>query len=258
MHVNPSVRIAARPTPCGRTGGAILAAILLALAMAAAPAPVTAQQSGTFDMSVAGIRAGTLRYEGGEAGGRYDVRGGVRSSGLIGAFFDVRIDTTAEGRVTGSRYRPGSYSEVFTDDEETVRRTFRYAAGVPRITRDPPRSKPPKHGAPAAEQAGTVDPMTAAWVILRDREASEVCTLDLPLYDGIRRTRLILDAALRAEDGLTCRGRYVRVAGFSPEQMAERRVWPVEIDYARLEGGTLRVREVRFPTSFGAARLTRR
>lgn len=234
-------------------------AVLLAL-LAAAPGPAAAADAGTFDVSFAGIRAGTLAYEGSESGGTYETRGSARATGLAGAVFDMRVDAAANGRVDGNAYRPRHYSEVTREaGEPTVERRFTYSgAGVPAVTRTPPRDKPRKHAAPAAAQGGTVDPMTAAFAILRDRDDATACALDISIYDGAVRSRIALNRPTREPDRLRCDGTYTRVAGFSPEDMSGQTVWPLTLSYVRAPDGAWRVDRLEFPTSFGRARIVRR
>lgn len=232
---------------------AIACAALLSTAPAAAMA---AEESAAFAVSFGGIRAGVLAFRAEDTGDGYTVHGSARASGLLRALFDAEIDTVAQGTVSGNSYRPRIAREVTARPDD--RRERRYAfdgAGVPRITDTPPRDARPGD-APAAAQAGTVDTTTAAYAILRDRPAPLACDLDLAIYDGRRRHRIVFDRP--SADGLTCAGTYSRVAGFSAAEMAERRDWPLTLTYARQSDGTLRVTRVDFPTSFGTARITRR
>lgn len=234
----------------------LMRTVPLVLLFACAATGLTAQESASFDVSFAGIRAGTLAYEGSESGGTYQTRGSARATGLAGVVFDTQVDTAANGRVDGNRYRPSHYSEV-TRDDDTVRRRFTYSGGVPSISRTPPRDKPQRHAAPASAQTGTVDPMTAAFAILRDRSDALACTLDIAVFDGARRSQIALNRPRRDGDVLICEGRYSRVAGFSPDEMAERKVWPLEMRYSR-NGDLWQVEQLTFPTSFGNARIRRR
>jgi len=232
-------------------------ALACALLLAAAPAASTAaEESAAFNVSFGGIRAGVLAFRGEEAGGSYTVHGSARASGLLGALFDAEIDTVAQGTVSGNDYRPRLAREVTAKPDDRRERRYDFTtAGVPRITNTPARAARPGD-APAAQQAGTVDTTTAAYAILRDRPPPLACDLDLSVYDGRKRHRIVFDRL--AGDGVTCQGTYSRVAGFSAEEMAERRNWPLTLTYARQPDGTLRVDRLSFPTSFGTARITRR
>lgn len=230
--------------------------VLAFAAILAAPTALAAEESAAFNVSFGGIRAGVLAFRGEEQGGSYTVHGSARASGLLGALFDAEIDTVAQGVVQGNAYSPRLAREVTAKPDDRRERRYDFtAAGVPRITNTPPRDPRPGD-APAAQQAGTVDTTTAAYAILRDRPAALACDLDLAVFDGRKRHRIVFDR-MRA-DGLTCVGTYSRAAGFSAEEMAEQRDWTLTLSYARQPGGTLRVDRLTFPTSFGTARITRR
>jgi len=228
---------------------------LAALALLAAGGAAAAEEA-QFAVSFAGLRAGILAYDAEVADGRYVVRGAARHSGLVGAFFDAEIDTVAEGRVSDNSYRPRIAKEVTREDGEVTEQILRYDDGVPEVTRRPPKDRP-DNAAPPEEQRGTADTTTAAYAVLRDRPEGLACDLDIAVYDGRRRHRIRLDEREATGDGLVCRGRYSRVAGFDAEDMAERRHWPLQMNYTRLGNGTYRVERISFPTSYGTARIVR-
>lgn len=232
-------------------------ALACATLLATAPgSTAAAEERAAFAVSFGGIRAGVLAFRGTERDGGYTVHGSARASGLLGALFDAEIDTVAQGTVSGNAYRPRMAREVTARPDDRRERRYDFdRAGVPRISDTPPRAARPGD-APAAAQAGTVDTTTAAYAILRDRPPALACDLDLAIFDGRKRHRIVFDQ--RSGDGLTCAGSYNRVAGFSAAEMAERRTWPLTLRYTRLPDGTLQVQQVDFPTSFGTARITRR
>ncbi|MEM1129243.1 MAG: DUF3108 domain-containing protein [Pseudomonadota bacterium] len=232
-----------------------LVATMSALVFSAAGA---ATESGSFTVSVSGIRAGTLAYEGTVNGDSYLARGSARASGLLGAILDVRADAAAEGRIKGTQLAPQTASERIREDGEEFKKTYRFnSVGTPNINREPARKKPRKHAADPNAQRGVVDPMTAAFAILRDQTDDTACALDIASFDGARRSRLLLKSREQTNDGVICRGDYIREAGFSPKEMSERVVWPVTLEYSRRGDGTLQVKELSFPTSFGPARIRR-
>ncbi len=229
---------------------------ILALA-AAVSAGAAGAETGRFELSFAGLEAGTLSFEATQSGERYAVSGAARPGGVLGMLFDATVDTSAEGSTGGNSYRPAEAREITRRGGETTTRTFTYAGGVPAVTDDPPDT-PSKHSAPPAGQKGTVDTTTAAFAILRDRPADLACRLDLSIYDGRKRHRIVLgEPEPRAGGGLTCRGVYSRVAGFSSRDMAGQRDWPLTMIYDRLPDGRYRVSSLSFETSVGAARIQR-
>lgn len=229
---------------------------IVALAVAASAGGAWAE-TGRFAVSFAGLGAGTLSFEATQSGDRYRVSGAARPGGVLGMLFDAKVDSQAAGTAQGNSYRPAEAREVTRRSGETTTRTLTYRGGVPSITDDPP-DKPSRHSAPPAEQTGTVDTTTAAFAILRDRPADMACQLDLAIYDGRKRHRIALTRAEpRAGGGLTCKGVYSRVAGFSPRDMSGQRDWPLTMIYDRLPDGSYRVASLSFETSVGLARIER-
>ena len=71
-----------------------------------------------------------------------------------------------------------------------------------------------------------MDPLTAMFATLRDVAPGQECQVSLKMFDGRRATRLTLGGRQAAGDKVTCAGEYRRVAGFSPEDMAEKTRFP--------------------------------
>lgn len=215
-------------------------------------------EEGSFDVSLAGVRAGILAYSGEEAAGRYTARGSARATGLANAVLDFRMDTVATGRVSGNDYRPETYRQIGREGDRVRDMSFRYRGGVPIVRRDPPRELP-SYVADPAEQGGTLDPVTTAYAMLRDRPRELMCQLDIVLFDGRRRAAIAYVRLRESENGgLICEGEYRRLAGFTPEELAEKPFWPFTVTYTPLGGDVFRVTEVRIPTTFGAMRMRRR
>ncbi len=219
--------------------------------------PAAAEQ-GRFSVSVAGFGAGTIAFSGSESGGRYKANGQVASTGLARGLYPADITVAVNGRVSGNSYAPGTYSEKTVKKGKTKTGTFRYSGGTPRVTKNPPDRNRKSYHADPSGQKGTVDPMTAAFAILRDRPAELACNLDLFPYDGRERTRIRMNGGTRKGDTLTCPGTYSRVAGFSSRDMAEKVHWPFTVIYRVQPDGTHRVTEVIVPTTLGKVRMRRR
>jgi hypothetical protein len=100
--------------------------------------------------------------------------------------------------------------------------------------------------------------MTSLYAVLRDVPRDAACTARFVSFDGRRRTETALLSATPQGDGLICAGLYRRVAGYSPEDMAERSQFPFTITYAPVPDGRLRVVEVTLDTTYGRALMKRR
>lgn len=238
---------------------------LLAGLLILAPAPAPSQEAkpqveaAEYDLVTTGITAATLGYSARQEGDRYTVTARFTSTGLLALLRRVRFEATSEGRVVNANPRPARYAaraEVGRRSRATV---MDYSDGTPQLTLDEPPRDPADWHIDAATQAGTVDPISALFVTLRDAAPGTECNRAFRMFDGRRATELTVGPSRPGADGtLTCDGEYRRVAGYPPEDMAERTRFPFTLTLAPTPEGTLRVVEVTMDSLIGKARLIRR
>lgn len=230
----------------------------IGLVLALALPGVARADEAVFDLSIRGIRAGTLTFDGQVGDGRYAVTGRLESAGLVGLVRAVRYDGQAQGAHKAGRYTPARYVERADTGRRQSEAVMDYKRGVPQVkVYNPPRAAG-DGGLDPAKQGGTVDPLTAMFATLRDVPQGQECNLSLKLFDGKRRSQVTLGAPTAAEGGVACPGEYRRVAGFSEEDMAEKSRFPFTVYLEPAAGGTMRVREVVMESLYGNARLKRR
>ncbi|MCC6007542.1 MAG: DUF3108 domain-containing protein, partial [Rhodobacteraceae bacterium] len=132
-----------------------------------------------------------------------------------------------------------------------------FRSGVPQLKEySPPRTPRPGDVDPRT-QRGTIDPMTAFYKVLRDVPRENLCNLDFFMFDGARRSQIVLSEPRPNARGIDCTGEYVRVAGFSETEMADRVRFPFTLTYVENGAGTWRLEEIRAMSTFGPARLRR-
>ena len=234
--------------------------LAIAMVLSLLSLPLHAQQvdEGRFDVILRGIPAGQLVFKAEQAGGRYAVAGKVQSTGIVAALLTFRYDATARGTVTPDGFRPSFYSQDTDRRGRKAQSKMAYSAGVPQPPQITPPRGPATYDLDPATQGGTVDPLTAIFAVLRDHPRDSACNISLTLFDGRRRTQLTLGAPTLQTDGTaTCSGDYKRLGGFSPEDFAERSVFPMTLKL-RPNADKLRVTEVLVPTVYGDAVLRRR
>jgi len=234
-----------------RSALAVLAAILAASSSHAGD-PVV------FDLSIRGIRAGTLSFSGQATGGRYAVSGRLESAGLVGMVRQVRYDGQAEGSLRQGRFTPARYSEQADTGRRQSESVMEYRRGVPQVKVYNPPRKLGTDGIDPATQGGTVDPLTALFATLRDVAPGTECNQTLTMFDGKRRSQLVLGAASAVEGGIACPGEYRRLAGFSADDMAEKTRFPFTLRLVPGASGLMQVDEVTMESIYGNARLKRR
>jgi hypothetical protein len=230
---------------------------LLTLLALVLPLPLAAETL-AFDVALAGLRAATLEIEAEVAGRRYALAARLRTTGIAGAVRRVRYAATASGRLDGGAPRPEAYAEDLDTGRRTASTVIAYAGGVPAVTaREAAR---PDRAAPVdpASQRGALDPLSALWAGLADRRPDEGCPSPVAVFDGRRVAATRFDPPLREGGRMLCRGVFRRVAGYPPEDMAERRQFAIAVTYAPAGGGRLRAVEVRVETLYGQAVLKRR
>lgn len=222
--------------------------------------PAGAQQvdEARFDVVLRGLTAGQLVFRGEQSGNRYAVAGKVESTGLIGRLVRFSYDATSRGAVRNGRYTPSQYTEAADTGKRQSTSVMRYRSGVPQVQEITPPRDPAPYDLDPKTQGGTVDPLTTLYAILRDVTPDQACNTRVIMFDGRRRSQFTLNAPERQADGsVRCAGEYRRLAGFSPEDMAERSRFPLTMTLEPV-GGALRVMEVRTPTLYGDAVLRRR
>ncbi len=238
-----------RPAP------ALAAALTLAFAL---PAPAQElRQDARFALEIRGLSVGELVFAGVETPGAYAVSGTVRTTGLAGMLRKMHYDAKVQGRRNSPRFVPVRYEQSGGIGGKYSEEVVVWSGGLPRIERQEPPKAPRDNAADPAQQGGTVDTLTALYATLRDVAPGEECQSNLTLYDGRYRMQLRMSAPRRTAQGTTCEGEYIRVAGFSAKEMAERTNFPFTLHYAPQPDGRMRVTLVTMDSLYGNARLRR-
>lgn len=233
---------------------------MIAAAFAAVAGAASAQttHTATFDVSLGGFRAGILAISGVETATQYSAAGKLQSSGLLRVIREISYDARSTGRITPGGFVPTRYQETANTGERVSRAVMDYVNGVPQVkSYDPPQERSARDVDPAT-QGGTLDPMTTIYAVLRDAPREDVCTLDVFMFDGRRRSQVTTAAPVADGDKIDCEGQYRRVAGFRESQMADRTVFPFRLTYSPNGDGTYHVTRVVFETLYGKAVLNRR
>lgn len=249
----PTARRPARPA-----AGLALTA-LLALALPPVAPAQTVQDQARFDLVMKGITAGSLTFSANQQGEGYAVVGRLASSGIMAMIRRVSYDARAEGAIRDGTYIPARYAETADTGKRSSESVMEYKGGVPQVrVYNPPRDPAP-WDVEAATQGGTVDPLTALYATLRDVAPGGECNRALKMFDGRRASQLTLGPPQALEGGaVTCSGEYRRVAGFAPEDMAEKTSFPFSLTYLPGADGRMQVVEVTMDSLYGKARLIRR
>jgi hypothetical protein len=227
----------------------------LALAFGLAVPGAANADEAVFDFYVTGIHLGTMTMELETSGDAYAAASRIETAGLAGLLANFYFDGQAsgsleqDGRVVPSRFTADSKSP------RAERRTeIEWREGTPvSVSVEPPRGSAPD---PAA-QAGTLDPVSAGFAVLRDRAPERLCNTSVEIFDGSRRSRLAVGPAVRAEDGLVCTGSYARLEG-EAHSLSSQREFPFQLLFRENGDGLAQLERIETRTKFGLAVLERR
>ncbi len=217
------------------------------------PGGFAAAQDATYDVTLAGLQVARMIIASKVSDGRYAVLITIESGGLAGIVKRIRFDARSEGQIAEKgRFEPELYSEQADTGRRQSRVEMVYKDGVPQVLAySSPRLDGPELLDPS-DQGGTLDPASALFAGLRDLPAGQGCAADFAVFDGRRRSSYAVSGG-----GLACTGAYIRVAGYTSEEMAERASFPIEVIYAP-DGDVMRVIEASVQTIYGKVRLKRR
>lgn len=218
----------------------------------------TSRDSHSYEVSLRGIRAGILTIDGEQKGTAYRAAARIESTGLGAAIRRVRFIAETTGTLRDGRYRPARYAE----DADTGKRhsvsVIEYRRGVPKVVSYRADRDHRLATVDPATQGGTLDPITSLYAVLRDTPRDAACTARFASFDGRRRTETALLSARAQGEHLICQGLYRRIAGYAPEELAERAEFPFTLTYAPAPDGRMRVIEVALDTTYGRAVMRRR
>ncbi len=236
----------------------VAALIIVCLGLPAAPVRADQSDAAVFDISIRGISAATLSISGAVEGKSYAASGVMKSSGILGMLKRIRYDAAVNGSLSKGRFTPLRYVEKADTGKRRSEAVMAYRAGVPQVKSYNPPRPPARADIDPATQGGTVDPLTALYAVLRDVPLAEACSLKVFLFDGRRRSQVVLTAPRTSGDTITCRGEYRRLEGFSAEDMAEKSRFPFTLTYGPAAEGMVHVTEISMDTLYGKGRVIRR
>lgn len=230
----------------------------LALALALPAQAQDQRQDAHFALEIRGIPVGQLTFAAVENGRAYSVSGQLRTSGLAGMLRKMGYTAKVQGSMSARGFHPARYEQTGGSGNKYTEETVVWQGGLPRIERQEPPQQARATDADPARQRGTVDTLTTLYATLRDVARGQECKTNVIMYDGRYRMQLRLSAPKADGDKVSCSGEYVRLAGFTAEEMAERTRFPFTVHYGPLGEGQLRVSQVTMDTLYGRARLVRR
>lgn len=158
-------------------GGAVFAAsVLLPLAVWAEPTTLRVEVYGLM-----GLHVLTLHSKVEEAGDRYAITTDYATRGIAGVLVDLTTKAEVRGRLQSSRPQPISYRRDTRRNGEDRHDKVDYR---PDGTVDASSTPPPPSSVPPSAERGTVDNLTAYFLLERQLARTGSCALSVPVFDG--------------------------------------------------------------------------
>ena len=187
----------------------------------------------------------TNRTEIAEVGDRYTITSDLSTRGLVGIVVSLTGHAEVSGRFAAAAAYPAKYREDRVRNGAARHNSVDYPADGAVIGSSTP---PPPQAVTPALARGTVDSLTAYFLVERELARAGRCAMAIPVFDGRHRYDLHFTdrgrQELEPEGGqnfkgatIACRMQRVEIAGFADE--ADEGVHRGTIWYARLVPGDL-------------------
>lgn len=188
----------------------------------------------------------------------YGVEAQVKDAGLLSVFRSFSYRGTSRGALRDARPEPAYFEDATDTGRRQSQAVLDYAGSVPRVTHYA-SSTPPGPDTPApATQGDTIDPTTALYMMFRDQPEGTACNRTILMYDGMRRSHVVLNKPRRDGDVLRCAGEYRRLQGFTAKDLARNVAFGLEMTLKAAGNGMVHVTHVEISSSYGLVTLDRR
>ena len=207
-----------------------------------------------YDVRLIGLKVGEMVMASAETPTQYSTRARFRTTGAFATLSQASFDISAKGRRSGDRFVPAQYREITSEGRHNTNVKIAYRSGVAtEISGDTGGRVPPVD---PLKMRGALDPLTVVYAALRRQPASQACALDADVFDGQRHARLTLTTRQATADGITCHGRYHRIAGYSSPSKINTSV-PISVRYTQ-DAQELVAQTITVRTRYGKVTLHRR
>lgn len=124
----------------------------------------------------------------------YEFKGQMKTEGTLSFFYDFKGENTLTGEMIDGRYRPSHFTSQSVFDDETYLIDMSWPKGIqtPIYTVEPEKEKGETHPLRRATLRNVVDPYTAMLMGLADLAANGTCDGSYRVFDGRRRSELLL------------------------------------------------------------------
>lgn len=236
--------------PWRRLASLVLGLAVFAPASGSAAPPAVGAYEQAYDIYVGGIWVGEVTAESLLDEGAYLAEASFRTAGIVSFFVDERWRGLTEGRIVENELVPIRYLSRQLRAEGDRLREVTFENGDPvAVSADPPTEKRP-WSIDVADQSPAVDPATAVVELLAPASGATMCGRRIDIYDGKHHFAFDIGAPERDGDRIVCEGAHIRVAGYKPKKLDDRRDFKL---YLEQRDGLWQVTRVTTKTPLGTA-----
>lgn len=242
-------------------GLAVLGALGLPLAERLDPAPFAqagqVADSGRFEVWFGGLPVGEVDFSISVDERSYSAHALALPAKALSRLFGAKLEARGEGEADPRLPRPTHFELAARFAGDAQRVEVRYAPpGRPAEVLAEPEWKTREWEIDPVAQMGTTDPFGAAALFLTPVAPEALCNGAVEVFDGRRRSRIELDAPSARGEGWKCEGRWTRVAGFRPKDLAKAPT-PLSVEFDPTPDGKARVVRMQAETAYGLAIASR-
>ena len=124
----------------------------------------------------------------------YEFKGQMKTEGTLSFLYDFKGENTLKGEMINGTYRPSHFTSQSDYDDETYTIDMSWPKGIqtPIYKVEPEKKKGETHPLRRATLRNVVDPYTAMLMALADLSATGKCEGSYRVFDGRRRSELLL------------------------------------------------------------------
>ena len=233
------------------------------------PGPLTGETriEAQFSSSVLIFKVGEIVLSARLREETYSANTHIEAAGLAALFtdFDIRAEVSGVRGLTGAR--PDHYTHIERTGDKVRAVEMSYDQQIAEIEVDPPFGSWGQPPATLGQRAGTVDPMSALFLLseMTASSSGDVCSGRIPVFDGKARYDLRLESdgyqSVRTRgwrgEALVCQVWYEPIAGYDPEDYPseEELSHPLTVWLAPFQQGQIHI-PVRLHTRAGFGGVT--
>lgn len=212
----------------------------------------------TLNVYALGLSAGTITVHGKEAAKSYAVQGTLAPSALLKAIKDIGYNGTASGIIRNGKFYSRKYAGHNRTGTRNTKVKMHWVGAKPVVDQYAPKREKRSYDITPSQQTGTKDLLTSAYQTFKSADATNLCNTQHHMFDGRRRSLLVLGKPKINGKRASCSGLYKRVAGFSPNDMQKKTNFPFVIYYEQRSDGRYHFKQFTADATFGKVRAIRK